>query len=371
MEGLVMRQIGALGSIAFFTIAALLAGCSGHSGPVPPAAAPDQSGAFSVTASSYHPTFTVYHFPFSEPEPFAGPLAVNSAGTQFYFSHVRLKNGTWTESYLPSYTYKSQQIGGGLLWAFDLHNVLYNIATGPGSDPGTSSIYFVSHADASTGYVVTPLPGDADGYDLESDSMGRVFDLGTNTIYIIVNPSSAAPALHHVTLPSSSTAFPCPYRLTEGTDQNIYVSTCIDYKHIYRYSRYFTLLATGYDSSASHINEIAPDPNGGVWYADDKGNHFGKMSTTGKIAKFALPSNVRLTAVATAHDGTVWASEYNSVTQAVYIAHVSETGALTLYPMPKGVMPAVFMRGTYLSAATISSIYWLDANGDVVIVRSI
>jgi hypothetical protein len=58
-------------------------------------------------------------------------------------------------------------------------------------------------------------------------------------------------------------------------------------------------------------------------------------------------------------------------THAVYIAHVSETGALTLFPMPKGVMPAVFMRGTYLSAATISSIYRLDANGDVVIVRSI
>jgi streptogramin lyase len=135
-----------------------------------------------------------------------------------------------------------------------------------------------------------------------------------------------------------------------------------------------TLLASAVVPNVTHIDELAPDPSGGVWFADDEGNTtvhpsiFGKMSAAGAISTYPQPSNLRASAVATALDGSVWVSLSDTSTGASLLGHVSESGKITTYPVPVG--QAEYLRGTYGRAnCDTNALYWLDGGDNVMAIN--
>jgi streptogramin lyase len=99
-------------------------------------------------------------------------------------------------------------------------------------------------------------------------------------------------------------------------------------------------------SSEGAIQSIAPDPRGGVWFADRVEGQVGYVSATGEIRRFTPPfSNAydaRVDMIATAGDGTVWfIGDGDSE-----LVNVDATGFMALFPIP-GARPRLGDRGLY------------------------
>lgn len=276
------RSIALLTTVA---ATALLTSCSGGHGAtaLPPAQgivgapAPAPGGGNApVSTVTYAPHVTVYaqnyqHFwtcsafpcgPSAPPVPF-GPLAVNGSGTVFYFfdenyDTVELNNGTWSAYVMRTYDNNGTSVNSGDLWAFDESGTLYTL----GSTTANAS-HLVSRADSASGQVFTPVTG---SFDLEASSIPGRMLLADSSGFHIIDGANAHGTVRTIVPPTSNN---CVYRVVEGIDHEIDVSNCESFNQIFRYSADGTLLASATVNNASHINEIAPDPDGGVWFADD------------------------------------------------------------------------------------------------------
>jgi hypothetical protein len=343
---------------------------------VPPQqTAPQPPSGSSGSSVTYDPHVTVYQgnyestFPcFPQPcPPPPGPVPINalaasSTGTTFYFHDlnfgtVEMTGGKFSTYVSRTYDDNGTSVNSGMLWAFDPFDTLYTVGS------TASQTYLVSHADASSGQTFTPVTGASDD-DLEASTIsGRVYIGGGAGLTVVDGANSGSGTVHTVNLPTNDN---CAYRIVEGVNHEVDVSNCATFNHIFRYSSNLQLLASATVSNASHITEIAPDPDGGVWFADDIAKLLGKMSANGTVTEFPLPANTTINAIATASDGSIWAALSTSTTTA-FLAHVSENGTLTTYPFPSTLLQVVYLRGTFglPASCTPNRLYAVDVDGNI------
>lgn len=353
-----------------------LAACGGGGGGsaiTPPGAAPPATGGQPSSSVTYVPHATVYPqnytqfwqctgFPCGQPAPPIpfGPLAANAAGTTFYFHDenygtVELNHGTWSAYVSHTYNDNGTSVtSSNNSWAIGPGDLAYTVGT------AGNQLYIVSYANAPSGQTFTAVP-DA-SFDLEASAIpGRVFTGGTSGLIVVDGANTASSSVHTIALPTTND---CAFRIIEGANDDVDVSNCEGFNQIFRYSKNLQLLASATVSNASHINEIAPDPDGGVWFADDVSNIFGKMSASGQVTEYPLPAGMLVSAVATASDGSIWISLGNST--GGYLGRVSETGTVTTFALPKGLQQAEYLRGTYGDpSCTPNRLYFLDEGGSI------
>lgn len=342
----------------------LAASCSGgSSSSLPSSALPPGGGNGPSTASvSYAPAVTVIGETYSLAPPAAepfGPLAASPDGKTFYFHDnnygtVKLSGGTWTANYSRTYTFQGKSIFSGPLWAFDQLGTLYNSGSG----------YLISNADSASGQHFTNASAD---FDLETSSISGLVYLGQSGGFSAVNGANTP--LSFVQTMSLPTPNSCGFRIVEGPNHTVDISNCKGFNEIFIYSASLQVFAHATISNASHINEIAPDPDGGVWFADDVANLVGKMSASGSVAISPAPIGLHVSAIATASDGSIWVSLANLTTGAGYIGHVDETGSITTYPLPISIQSAEYLRGTFGEPnCAPDRLYFLDSTGSIAII---
>lgn len=349
------------------------AGSTGTTLPASPSGGPGiaPEAAFAVR---YAPAVTVYPEKYSGIQmptiPF-GPLAVNPTGTTFYFFDenyrtVELNRGTWsafvTRTYDDGGTTIDSDRNGNDVWAYDSSGRLYTIGT---SAPPNGEVFLVSRAVSTLNNTFTELFGNTNGdeFDLEASRIpNRILVATDRGLQVVDGANSTGATVHTIALPGGN----CGFRAIEGTNHTMDVSVCMVFNQIVRYSSNFQALASATVANASHLNEIAPDPDGGVWFVDGVGNHFGKMSASGKVHEFPVPAGYKVSAVATALDGSVWISLGKPRRLLGFLGHVSETGTVTIYPLPSPLGNAEYLRGTFgAPAGTPNRLYFLDQGGSI------
>lgn len=348
--------------------AALVAACSGGGGGSNSPAAPIPvtgagGGSNTLTAQVYPATYQSFWQCSGScgqpavPYPF-GPIAVNPVGNTFYFLDwnyltVELNQGAWKAFVTKSFSYGGAPVAGIAFTAYDAMGTLYAV----GASPTTS--YLISHADATAGQTFTPIADDV--HDIQASSLtGRVLlASGINGVQVVDN-AGAKGTVKTAALP----AFNCAFRIIEGANHDVDASSCGYYDHLYRFTSALRLAASVDVPDATHINEIAPDPDGGVWFADDESNRYGKMSATGALREYSPPAGYQVSAVATTSDGRIWLSVSDSNTG--YLAQTDESGHLTMHALPAPLVQAEYLRGSYNSPGLLPNhIYFLDKYGNI------
>src|SRR5436305_14831944 len=74
---------------------------------------------------------------------------------------------------------------------------------------------------------------------------------------------------------------------------------------------------------------IAPGPDGNVWFTEYSANNIGRITPTGAITEFPLPTpNSYPNWLTSGPDGNIWFSE------ASHIGRITSNGTITEYPLP-------------------------------------
>ena len=107
----------------------------------------------------------------------------------------------------------------------------------------------------------------------------------------------------------------------------------------------FELGAAGYGGNA-----IASGPDGNMWFTNNVNNSIGRMTPSGAVAYFAVPTAVQSTsttgpglfAIAAGPDGNMWFTEF----YANLVGKITPAGAITTYPVPTAnAMPLSITAG--------------------------
>ena len=86
-------------------------------------------------------------------------------------------------------------------------------------------------------------------------------------------------------------------------------------------------MTTGFSTPAG----IASGPDGNIWFTEEAGNNIGRITPSGVITEFPIPTAATLpTAIVTGRDGNLWFTE-SLVNK---IGRVTPTGVFTEFPLP-------------------------------------
>jgi streptogramin lyase len=76
---------------------------------------------------------------------------------------------------------------------------------------------------------------------------------------------------------------------------------------------------------------ITPGPDGNVWFTEDTGNRIGRITPSGTITEFPIPTaESQPVAIVTGPDGNLWFAEQDSTK----IGRITPTGTITEFPLP-------------------------------------
>jgi hypothetical protein len=96
--------------------------------------------------------------------------------------------------------------------------------------------------------------------------------------------------------------------------------------------------------SGSSPARIAAGPDGALWFTESDGNRIGRITITGIITEFSIPTGGSSpTGIAAGADGALWFTEYNGNN----IGRITTSGTITEYPDP--YCGCVSVPGTHLS----------------------
>src|SRR5207249_1633880 len=84
--------------------------------------------------------------------------------------------------------------------------------------------------------------------------------------------------------------------------------------------------------AASYPDGIAAGPDGNLWFTEELANQIGRITPTGGIAEFSLPSDANVGNIAAGADGNLWFTEFNTNR----IGRISLSGAVTEFAVPSG-----------------------------------
>jgi streptogramin lyase len=102
---------------------------------------------------------------------------------------------------------------------------------------------------------------------------------------------------------------------------------------------------------------IAAGPDGNVWFTEEQGNRIGRITPSGTITEFPIPTaNSQPVAIVTGSDGNVWFAEQDSLK----IGRITPTGTITEFPLPS---PDNEPRA--IAAGPDGNIWFAMDNGDI------
>jgi streptogramin lyase len=114
--------------------------------------------------------------------------------------------------------------------------------------------------------------------------------------------------------------------------------------------------------SAGITGDTEPDgvtagPDGNVWFTEEVGNRIGRITPSGTITEFPIPStNSAPVAIVTGSDGNLWFAEQDTTT----IGRITPTGTITEFPLPS---PDGEPRA--IAAGPDGNIWFAMDNGDI------
>src|SRR5438094_681705 len=86
-------------------------------------------------------------------------------------------------------------------------------------------------------------------------------------------------------------------------------------------------------TSGSYPYDIAPGPDGNVWFTEFSGNKIGRFTTQGVLTEFSIPTANSLPLdITSGPDGALWFTESNI--DVSKIGRISTGGAITEYQIP-------------------------------------
>ncbi len=88
-------------------------------------------------------------------------------------------------------------------------------------------------------------------------------------------------------------------------------------------------------------NAIAAGPDGNLWFTESPGKNIGRITTTGAVTEFPIPSGNDGNAITPGPDGNVWFTELSAAT----IARITPAGAITEFPPPANALPTGIVTG--------------------------
>jgi streptogramin lyase len=102
---------------------------------------------------------------------------------------------------------------------------------------------------------------------------------------------------------------------------------------------------------------VTAGPDGNVWFTEEAGNRIGRITPSGTITEFPIPSaNSQPVAIVTGSDGNLWFAEQDSVK----IGRITPAGTITEFPLPS---PDNEPRA--IAAGPDGNIWFAMDNGDV------
>ena len=114
-----------------------------------------------------------------------------------------------------------------------------------------------------------------------------------------------------------------------------------------RFKVYTAGQTPGFPGSASAV-DIAPGPNGTMWFTDDGTPAIGRIAADGTFTEFraGLPSGAAPYAIAAGPDGNMWFSDFRGVA----LGSVTPSGTITEFSLSQytdtKAMSIAFVRGT-------------------------
>jgi hypothetical protein len=81
----------------------------------------------------------------------------------------------------------------------------------------------------------------------------------------------------------------------------------------------------------SQLEDITAGPDGNLWFVENNGNKIGKITTSGTITEYALPSGRWPEGITAGPDGNLWFTEL-----ADNIGKITTSGTITEYAIPTG-----------------------------------
>jgi len=83
-------------------------------------------------------------------------------------------------------------------------------------------------------------------------------------------------------------------------------------------------------TAGSEPRGITAGPDGNLWFTEASGNNVARITTTGAITEFPTATGSGATSITKGPDGNLWFTEYN----ADKIGRITTTGAITEFPIP-------------------------------------
>src|SRR5580704_14981149 len=76
---------------------------------------------------------------------------------------------------------------------------------------------------------------------------------------------------------------------------------------------------------------ITTGPDGALWFTEYNGNNIGRVTTTGQVTEYPVPSKGNPYEITAGPDGALWFTEHNSA-----IGRITTNGAVSEFPTPGG-----------------------------------
>ncbi len=111
------------------------------------------------------------------------------------------------------------------------------------------------------------------------------------------------------------------------------------------------------DSGQKGAFGITAGPEGNVWFTEEAGNRIGRITPSGTITEFPIPTaNSQPVQIVTGSDGNLWFAEQDSLK----IGRITQTGTITEFPLPS---PDNEPRA--IAAGPDGNIWFAMDNGDI------
>src|SRR5262249_19243621 len=102
-----------------------------------------------------------------------------------------------------------------------------------------------------------------------------------------------------------------PYELTTGPDGNVWFTENTSNK-IGRITTSGTVTEFSIPTSNSGPQSITTGPDGALWFTENASNKIGRITTGGSFTEFSLASGSHPLGIATGSNGNLWFTEYGT-----------------------------------------------------------
>ena len=198
----------------------------------------------------------------------------------------------------------------------------------------------------STGKECAPILGATDeNYTLTRSDTGRTFLAlvsATNGGGTVITASAVSAEVKMPEVTEYASKEGSPYGIVEGPDKNLWFTDRGTSK-IGKITTSGTITEYSLPSGSGPVGIAAgPEKENTLWFVDVYTNKIGKITTSGTITEYSLPSGSSpWGGITQGPDGNVWFTDY----QSAKIGKITTSGTITEYALPKESQPSGITEG--------------------------